>query len=327
MKSPMKKILAVAVAALGLAAVAAPKVTIDKIEDGDVWSTKKVTYTVSDVPAETSHVGHDLAFDVTAYSVTTNIKMGVAQNGTFTYMLDTAAIFGETRKDPKAKIRVSVERKGRGGVQLWENGPYFAECNVGATKPQDYGYYFWWGDTVGYKRNGSSWVSVKDGSSFSFSSSNSKIKTYNKSIAELYSAGYIDANSADGKLKPEYDAARAHLGAPWRMMTKAELDKLVDTTYCTRTWVTSYNGKSVKGYVVKGAQDPYKNKEVFFPAAGYGNGSSLFISGSYGFYWSSTPNSSSYDAWLLYFYSSYFSADDGNRYLGFTVRPVRGFAE
>ena len=40
-----------------------------------------------------------------------------------------------------------------GGVQLWENGPFWAECNVGASQPEESGYYFWWGDTVGYKRN------------------------------------------------------------------------------------------------------------------------------------------------------------------------------
>ena len=64
--------------------------------------------------------------------------------------------------------------RGRGGVQLWENGPYWAECNVGATKPEEYGYYFWWGDTVGYKRNASNngWVSSQSGASFSFSSGN-----------------------------------------------------------------------------------------------------------------------------------------------------------
>ena len=57
-----------------------------------------------------------------------------------------------------------------GGVQLWEGGPYWAECNVGATRPEEYGNYFWWGDTVGYKRNAADngWVSVKDGSAFSF---------------------------------------------------------------------------------------------------------------------------------------------------------------
>ena len=47
-----------------------------------------------------------------------------------------------------------VDEDDLGGVQLWENGPYWAECNVGATNPEEYGYYFWWGDTVGYTRSG-----------------------------------------------------------------------------------------------------------------------------------------------------------------------------
>ena len=38
------------------------------------------------------------------------------------------------------------------GVILWENGPCWSECNVGATYPEDAGYYFWWGDTEGYLR-------------------------------------------------------------------------------------------------------------------------------------------------------------------------------
>ena len=50
------------------------------------------------------------------------------------------------------------------GVQLWEGGPYWAECNVGAITPEEYGYYFWWGDTVGYKRENDAWV-ASDGSS------------------------------------------------------------------------------------------------------------------------------------------------------------------
>ena len=53
------------------------------------------------------------------------------------------------------------------GVQLWKNGPYWAECNVGATKPEEYGYYFWWCDTVGYRRENDAWVAV-DGSTSDF---------------------------------------------------------------------------------------------------------------------------------------------------------------
>ena len=39
-------------------------------------------------------------------------------------------------------------------VQLWAGGPYWAETNVGAEEPWEYGFYFWWGDTVGYRRVG-----------------------------------------------------------------------------------------------------------------------------------------------------------------------------
>ena len=75
------------------------------------------------------------------------------------------------------------------GVQLWEDGPYWSECNVGATKPEEYGYYFWWGDTVGYKRNASNsgWVSVKDKTDFYFSSKN--CPTCGKNNSQLQSDG------------------------------------------------------------------------------------------------------------------------------------------
>jgi len=84
------------------------------------------------------------------------------------FVWDAAADVGEVKIDD---VALTVDAKILGGVQLWENGPYWAECNVGAAKPEEYGYYFFWGDTVGGKRNAanSSWVSVKDGSSFSFS--------------------------------------------------------------------------------------------------------------------------------------------------------------
>ena len=44
------------------------------------------------------------------------------------------------------------------GVQLWKDGPVWAFCNIGATVPEECGYYFWWGDTVGYVRENNNWV-------------------------------------------------------------------------------------------------------------------------------------------------------------------------
>ena len=98
---------------------------------------------------------------------------------------------------------------GSGGVQLWENGPYWAECNVGATRPEEYGYYFWWGDTVGYSRSGGAWNDYGEGDGSGYYSGvtwvsstgeqmssspfvNSSCPTYGKDNSALLSAGYID---------------------------------------------------------------------------------------------------------------------------------------
>ena len=204
-------------------------------------------------------------------------------------------------------------------VQLWKDGPCWAKCNVGAERPEDYGYYFWWGDTVGYKRNSSNdgWVSVKDGSSFSFSSGNAP--TYGKSNSTLLSNGYIDST---GNLTSEHDAATAHLGAPWRMPTEAEMSALISN--CNTIW-TNRNG--VAGQLVTGKGD-YASRSIFLPAAGYGSSSYLRSSGSYGYYWSSSPNSDYSDsAWYLGFCSGDFYRSDYGRYGGQSVRSVRGFAE
>ena len=205
------------------------------------------------------------------------------------------------------------------GVQLWENGPYWAECNVGATQPEECGYYFWWGDTVGYKRNTSNngWVSVKDETGFSFSSGN--CPTNGKNNSQLQSDGYIDAT---GNLVAMHDAATAHLGAPWRMPTDAEFSALINN--CDTEW-TSRNG--VPGRLVKG-RGAYSSKSIFLPAAGSSDGSYLDYLGSNGYVWSSTPYSGySLDARSLYFGSGLFSRYYYSRYNGQSVRPVRGFAK
>ena len=211
----------------------------------------------------------------------------------------------------------TVDARIHRAIQLWEDGPYWDECNVGAENPEDYGYYFWWGDTVGYKRNssGDGWVSVKDGVSFSFSWSNAP--TFRN--RSLLSDGYIDST---GNLTPEHDAASVYFGSPWRMPTRDEIAGLVNN--CTTTWTTR-NG--VYGRLVTGKGD-YSSKSIFLPAAGYGSDSYLTDAGSYGELWSSTPNSSELDDSVELYFSRYefqwypYRA----RCYGLVVRPVREFA-
>ena len=200
------------------------------------------------------------------------------------------------------------------GVQLWENGPYWAVCNVGATKPEEYGYYFWWGDTVGYRRENNAWVAA-DGSTSNFLFNNGNTPTYGKGTAELLTAGYIDST---GNLVAAHDAATAHLGSPWRMPTYAEISALISN--CTTTWITT-NG--VSGRLVTGKNN-YADRSIFFPAAGRGGSSYFHESGSKGGCWSSTlgPTSSNY-AGSLGLDSSNFRGGYTHCASGLSVRPVR----
>ena len=67
--------------------------------------------------------------------------------GANTFTVDFASSFGGALLLTNASFVVTIAED-LGGVQLWENGPYWAECNVGAARPEESGYYFWWGDTL-----------------------------------------------------------------------------------------------------------------------------------------------------------------------------------
>ena len=180
----------------------------------------------------------------------------------------------------------------------------WATCNVGASKPEDYGDYFAWGETTT--------KSTYDWSTYKYcNGSYNTLTKYNNSS----SYGSVDNKTT---LELADDAARANWGGSWRMPTDAELTELREQ--CTWTWTTQ-NG--VNGYKVTSKKSGYTNKSIFLPAAGCRYDSSLFSAGSYGCYWSSSlytgyPNS----AWGVFFYSSSVYRYDSSRNYGFSVRPV-----
>ena len=201
-------------------------------------------------------------------------------------------------------------------VQLWEGGPYWATTNVGAEKPEDYGYYFWWGDTVGYKRENNKWV-ASNGSNSNFSFGSGNTPTCNKSISTLQSEGWI---TSDGVLTPEHDAAHAHWGGDWRMPTYQELVDLCDMC----DWIrTKMNG--VYGYVVRGRGE-YTSNSIFLPCVGNGNGTSFNDSSSYGSYWSSELGTDGNCAGGIDFGygDTYHEPYYDDLYYGHSVRPVQG---
>ena len=236
----------------------------------------------------------------------------VSANGTYKLLWDAKADLGQVSYDNMV-VRVTTRRS---KAQLWEGGPYWADTNIGAENPEDYGYYFWWGDTVGYKRKNNKWVAT-DSSSSNFSFSTGNTPTYDKSTATLKSEGWITAEEV---LAPEHDAAHVHWGGAWRMPTEQELSDL--NSKCDWTW-TTVNG--VKGYVVKG-KGVYASASIFLPCAGLGGGTSLNYAGSYGNYWSSVPDSDNDKlSCYLYFNSGGHYTNYYYRYYGRSVRPVQGF--
>ena len=238
----------------------------------------------------------------------------------------------------RAYYRIAAAPAPHKGVQLWADGPFWAETNLGAEKPEDAGLYFWWGDTVGYWRVGEAWV-AGDGSSENFSFEEANTPTYWKNASELRSAGWT---TAEGVLAPEHDAAQVQWGGGWRMPTDQEQDNLCYK--CDWTW-TSTNG--VNGYEVRGRGD-FAGNSIFLPAAGWAKETSLLDAGSAGLFWSAVPRSDGfYYSWYLQFHSesrvvtSHFRGEDGGgggssqshvvtsyvRRSGYPVRPIRESAE
>ena len=175
------------------------------------------------------------------------------------------------------------------------SGLLWATCNVGADNPEDYGYYFAWGETQP--------KDVYNWSTYQYCNGSSNTLT--------------KYTGSDGltTLLPEDDAATTNWGSDWRMPTYEEWQELLDNT--TVTWTTQ-NG--VNGQLFTASN----GNSLFLPAAGYRSGSSLFDAGSDGFYWSSSlytvgPD----DAWYFYFGSDGFSVYHYYRYCGHSVRGVR----
>ena len=326
----MKQIIMGVVAAMAMGVMADNTVKVTKFHQSYPYSGKAtIEYTVGGTLPANAVAEIILNTDnASATFVQSNIVAGANS-----HVIDFASSFGGALLLTNASFVVTIAEGAPqlGGVQLWENGPYWAECNVGASKPEEYGYYFWWGDTVGYTRSGGTWTDNRDYCDVTWVSStgeqmssspfeSSSCPTWGKDDSALLSAGYIDST---GNIVAAHDAATAHLGAPWRMPTSAESGALVSN--CTTTWITT-NG--VYGRLVTGT-GAYANRSIFLPAAGHCSGSYLTDPGSHGDYWSSTPYSAySNGAWYLDFTSGGFYRDNVDyRYSGQSVRPVRGFAQ
>ena len=197
------------------------------------------------------------------------------------------------------------------------SGTKWANMNVGAEKPEDYGLYFAWGETTGYTSVGEG--EPQDGiytmTDHLFVWENYKWCNGSQTTMTKYCAN-ASYGTVDNQLTllPEDDAARANWGGEWSMPTIADIEELLDNT--TSEWTTQ-NGVNGRRFTAA------NGNSIFLPAAGWRGGPSLVYQSMHGYYWSASVNpSSSGIARRLDFVSGGTDAYDGSRHFGHSVRPV-----
>ena len=183
------------------------------------------------------------------------------------------------------------------------SGTKWATCNIGASTPEGYGFYFAWGETKGYKDTADEKKFTWD--DYKFGNAN-EISKY---------------NSTDGKtvLDPEDDAATVNMGKEWRMPTYDEYQELMDNT--TWEWIEDYN---YIGCDVMKLTSKINGNYIIFPTHGYCNLGWFNYAGSKCYFWTS-----SLYTWNIR-HGCYIDMDSsgkgfssGYRYIGQSVRGVR----
>lgn len=130
---------------------------------------------------------------------------------------------------------------------------------------------------------------------------------------------YTRYKGNENPLASSADTAVQVLGDGSHMPTMTQWYELLENT--TYEWVEDFNGTGVSGCKFTDISD--STKYMFFPATrGYYNGE--ILSEGFGYYWSSTPlTSSDTFAYVLYISNGDISEDTPNRTMGCVIRPVK----
>ena len=191
----------------------------------------------------------------------------------------------------------------------------WASFNLGASKPEEIGDFYAWGDPEPYyssldpivwkdgKEAGYVWASYKwcMGSSATLTKYNDEEK-----------AGYNGFKDNKTTLDPEDDAAHMTLGGRWRMPTYDELKEL----YFQCTWTrATVNG--VKGYLVTSSN----GNSIFFPSQQMVNADGSPSNSTLGRYLTSTLSHGRY-AWTLFFMDGVAELNSESRSFASFIRPI-----
>ena len=180
------------------------------------------------------------------------------------------------------------------------SGTLWATCNVGASKPEDFGDYFAWGE-------------IEPKATYEYE--NYKWGTKEGNVTKYCTNSYWGVVDNKLELLPEDDAATANWGSNWCMPSFDQFNELKNSDYTTIEQ-TTLNG--VDGVKVTSKKN---GKTLFFPEAGeywYGKCSHNGM----GTYWTrSVEETGSTAAYVVDSYSDSWGVRP--RPTGYPVRPVR----
>lgn len=141
----------------------------------------------------------------------------------------------------------------------------WANYNLGATKPEEYGDEYAWGEVI--TRKSSNWrnYSLCNHSDISYDESpDFYIGDINQTLLQKYCLsqdyGYPDNRL---NLRLDDDAASVQWGEGWRIPTKAEWDELFHNT--NSTYVENYLNSGMSGILLTGRLKGFTDKQIFLP--------------------------------------------------------------
>ena len=252
-----------------------------------VSDTDSVQATASIVPASTPYVEQE---DATAQ---------VAAERVAELQAESLRIAEERRLAEEAERKRQEEESVPRTVTAIDLGlsVKWADRNVGADSPEDYGDYFAWGETE--PKSIYYWDTYKW--------CNGWYDSMTKYCTDS-DCGYNGFTDGKTTLELSDDAAYVNMGSNWCMPTYDQFSEL--ESECS--WISTTQ-KGVEGYTVTGPN----GKSIFLPAA------DLRYDGSYGNYWSSSLyEGDPRKVWTLYFSSDNHYLESSYRQLGLVVRAV-----
>ena len=199
----------------------------------------------------------------------------------------------------------------------------WASFNLGATKPEEFGNYYAWGETE--PKETYNWAFYRWCKGYE-----STLTKYCVDSEEGYN-GFTDGKTL---LTPDDDAVTVHLGAGWRTPTITEWLELVENCI----W-TGCQENGVSGIRLTSKVPGYTGNSIFLPAASlYYYGNTLYHSeessnADYGLYWSSQVSDESSGNACTALFASFESEVDFDvegfneglgRCCGLPLRPVYG---